>query len=389
MSEFLENNVYSEFLVSQGGRQSLSSGVSAMPTESLTRDQEIVILFGRDGVSATPTEPLTIGQEINILFGRDKDYVAPPPMDLWATWWLFLEPGMDDIYEKSGTYLDKWLKKKELAVVHIDDKDYIFLGRFEWRNYGRQFVHTDGVIKKQDANNVAMFVDFMSGLSWDAIELLASVRDSSMGSDQFEILKAKNDPAAPIPKSLFEGYEEKTIYWNYLWMTPKEVEKFSDDHAGSLKGEDDTKNLHDWFRVNILMDDKFPIPGEFMGLAVRIFPEYPWGQQGSNPFIFSGNFMDTAYKMRGQITSVVESSATRPYKLYKVKTHLNKGAEITICATDFEDYNVDDFVTIIKDVAAVENADVFNWKDLEKTVVDEDKWMILPTTYYDTDEQET
>lgn len=333
-----------------------------------------------------PVATLHFDQELNELYGRDKDDSPVRPMDLWATWWLFNEPDMDDIYKKSGDYLDKWLEEKELAIVRIDEDKYIFHARFEWRNYGKSFVHPDGVVAAQDSDNVPMFIDFMSGLSWDAIELLTSARDSSMTDEQFAVVKADNDAAPTMPDSLFEGYEEKYIYWNYLWLAPKETEKCSEDHAKTLKDTAEPQNLHDWFRVNVLMDDKFPIPGEFMGFAVRIFPEHPWGQQESNPFIFSGNFVDTAYKMRGQITEVVEATSTRPYKMYRLKTHLNKGAEITICATDFEDYNVDDFVTIIKDVAAVANKDVFNWEDMADIVPDEDKWMILPTTYYDIDE---
>lgn len=325
--------------------------------------------------------------EMNRLNGRDDDYLADRKMDLWATWWLLTEPGMDDIYEKSGDYLDTWLEEKELAVVRIDDTDYIFLARFEWRNYGKKFVHKDGVVPKQKEDDVVMFIDFLSGLAWDAIELLTSARDSSMTDEQFDVIKANNDAAACMPKDIFGGYESRFIYWNYLWMTPKDTETYSENHATNLKDTAEPQNLHDWFRVNVLMDDKFPIPGEFVGLGVRIFPEYPWGDQGSNPFIFSGNFMDTAFLMRGQITEVQDPTDTRPYKLYTVKTHLNKGAEFTICATDFEDYQVDDFVTIIKDVAAVESKDVYNWEDLEKEITpDVDKWMILPTTYYDIDE---
>lgn len=341
----------------------------------------------RETISAAKAAGNTVDEEINLLYGRDKDHISPRPLDMWATWWLFTEPDMDTVYKDSGDYLDKWLEEKKLSVTKIDGDKYIFQGRFEWKNYGYEFLHTDGVVAKGNKDNTVFFVDFMSGLSWDAIELLTSARDASMTNDQFEVIKAdESDMAAPVPDTLFGGYEEKYIYWNYLWFAPDKVEDYFYDHAGSLEGTDKPKNLHDWMRLNVLMEDKFPVPGEFMGLAVRIFPEYPWGQQESNPFIFSGNFMDTAYKLRGRITEITEATANRPYKMYRVKTHLNQGEEISICATDFEDYNVDDYVTIIKDVSVIDASETFNWETLAKSVADPVTWMILPTTYYDLDE---
>lgn len=331
---------------------------------------------------------LDIDQELNVLYGRDKDDVVSDRSTFWATWWLFLEPDMDDIYKKSGDCLDKWLEEKEISVVKIEDKQYIFLARFEWREYGKNFSHADGLIEGQKQDDVPVFVDFLSGLSWDAIEILTSIRDASMGKDDFALLQADNDASPTMPSEIFEGYKAKSIYWNYLWLVPDETKKFLVDHAENLKQTAEPENIHDWFRLNVQMTDKFPVPGEFMGLAVRIFPAFPWGDQDSNPFIFSGNFMDTAYNLRGRITEIIEETDTRPYKLYKVKTHFNEGEEITICATDFMEYNVDDYITIVKDVNAIEEKDVFNWED-DKVVVDEDTWQIVPTTYYDLDDQDS
>lgn len=334
----------------------------------------------------TGREHLSIDQEMNKLNGRDKDSVTPRPMDLWATWWLFAEPKMDEVYEKSGDYLDKWMNEREISSVYVSDTQRIFEARFEWRNFDRSFMHSDGVVEKQTKDNVPIFIDFLSGLGWDAIELITSIREASMKKEHFEIIKAKDLSAAPMPDTLFGGYDPKVIYWNYLWLPTKDTEKYFEAHAGTLKGTDKPKNIHDWMRLNILMADKFPVPGEFMGIAIRIFSEWPWGSQKSNPFIYSGNFMDTAYNVRGRITEVIDPTDNQPFKMYKVKTHLNKGKEITICATDFEDYNVDDYVTICKDVSKIENKDVFNWEDMAKTEVDESTWMILATTYYDLDE---
>lgn len=68
-----------------------------------------------------------------------------------------------------------------------------------------------------------------------------------------------------------------------------------------------------WLRVWITRNDKFPVPGEFIGILTKPVPTPPhvWWFQRSSPLLYAGNWMDTLDLTSGVITKRKVNGATR------------------------------------------------------------------------------
>jgi hypothetical protein len=174
--------------------------------------------------------------------------------------------------------------------------------------------------------------------------------------------------------------EEGKILLNLTAIATKNVAKIL---APNLDGEPEPTKAHWWFRVQLAGGTvKFPVPGEFLGLGVRMFPGMYWGRQKSSPFVYSGNWMDTVYYTGARITEVIDPTDDVPYPTYKVTWRKD---EFTVNPSDFAEYKVDDRVTILKDVATEKTTQL--WKDDDMAEFGEN-WMIAPISFYGLDTQE-
>lgn len=215
------------------------------------------------------------------------------------------------------------------------------------------------------------FIDFLCGFPIDCVEMLVLIGEHSSstvkGSD------AGDKVHAPVPTGqFFQWPEEDKILLNRTALPAKNTETFPAD----LEGEPDPAHAHWWLRLHLDGSEKYPIPGEFIGLGVRMMPNLYWGKQKSSPFIWSGNWMDTVYYTGGVITEVIAPSDIVPFHTYKVKWRKD---EVTATPSDFALYKVGDRVTILKDVATIKKSQL--WKDDDTDTFGE-LWMIAPITFY-------
>jgi len=313
---------------------------------------------------------------------------VPLPKD-WpseVTWWLFKEEqGFDDRLEKAGDSLQKMFDRFEIYPVQIEDKSMLYLARFEFPKHNENFQFPEALLEQEndeeDEEDVAGFIDFLSGWPMGSIEMLMMVGELSSRKDKsdgnLESLTEKGALTPPVPDDFFEGYAERKIMVNWIYLDTDYAESLVD----GLKDEPEPEGLHWWVRINITESDRFPVPGEFLALGARLMPDRVWGEQKSSPFLFSGNWLDMVFYTSGIVKEVQDPTEERPYPLYKVQW---RKQEVQVKPSDFAEYQVGDRVTIIKDLTGDKPSQL--WKDQDMETFDTETWVIAPINFYGLDQ---
>lgn len=303
---------------------------------------------------------------------------------LEETWWVFSsEAGMDDILEKGKECLrDEMFDIFKIEPVQVKDGEKLFLARFEFPLYEEKFEHEEALEDYQGGEKPVGFIDFLGGFPLDCIELLAIVGERS--SKKEDVISKKGElSTAPMPDELFGGYQPEAVPVNY---TAIEAD-FAIYLAKGLAGEPKTENPRWWLRMVLKKEAKFPAPGEFLALAVRMMPDKPWGRQKTSPFFFAGNWMDTVHYSSAKVTEVQEpTDGKEPWKKYRVKW---RDQVILANPLDFAEYQVDDKVCILKQnpVAGGEKKKFQLWKDDDMEEFNQDNWGLAPITFYGLDDE--
>lgn len=292
---------------------------------------------------------------------------------LEATWFVMdREPGMDDLAGTAGDILATM--KDQLKIYPFQDRDKndrLSLARFEFPKSGEDFKYPQAVFAP---GQVSGFIDFLAGFPIDCIEMLVAIGEYSTKADKVTVKDGGDKAAAPVPDKFFQWPDGDKVLLNRTALATKGVGKIL---ALNLEGEPKPAKAHWWFRVNLAGDTaKFPVPGEFVGLGVRMMPDVPWGKQKSSPFIYSGNWMDTVYYTGAVIKEVIDPTDTVPYPTYTVQWRKDV---VTAKPSDFALYKVGDRVTILKDVSTEKKTQL--WKDDDTKEIGETA-MIVPITFY-------
>ena len=303
----------------------------------------------------------------------DWTWGEKPADTLEATWFIMdQEPGMDDLAGSTGDILKKM--KEGLKIFPFQDRngnDRLFLARFEFPKSGEDFKYPQAVFA---SGQVGGWIDFLTGFPMDCVEMLVAIGEYSTKAEKVTVKAGDNKAAAPVPDKFFEWPDDEKVLLNRTALATKNICKIL---APNLEGEPKPAKAHWWFRVNLAGDTaKFPVPGEFVGLGVRMMPDVPWGKQKSSPFIYSGNWMDTVYYTGAVIKEVIDPTDTVPYPTYTVQWRKDV---VTATPSDFALYKVGDRVTILKDVTTEKKTQL--WKDDDAKTFG-DTWMICPITFY-------
>lgn len=106
-----------------------------------------------------------------------------------------------------------------------------------------------------------------------------------------------------------------------------------------------------WMRVWITREEKWPVPGEYIGIICKPNPIPPhlWWQQESSPFVYAGNWFDTWDLSSGIIEEVTEDQ-THPTTgasctKYKIRFH---GESSYVYSSDYLEYEAGDRVGLMK-----------------------------------------
>jgi hypothetical protein len=303
-----------------------------------------------------------------------------PPATLESTWWMFdTEDGMDDLMTQAGDSLKPMFDR--LSVSPFQDTqgdDRLFLARFEIPKHGEDFQMADGVIEGQDP---VAFIDFLGGFPLDCCEMVMVIGERSSLPDKTAVL-AGEGAVAPVPKVFFDGYDLDKILMNYTALVPENVQWM----AKNLDGQPAPTNLHWWLRVNLLDSEtnpaKFPVPGEFLALGVRMMPDVPWGAQKTSPFLFSGQWFDTVFYSGATIKSIQAPTEDVPYSTYTVTWRQQEISNVR--SSDFAEYREGDQVCILKDIATTKKSQLWTDDDM-KTWGNSGGWQIVPITFYGLD----
>jgi hypothetical protein len=105
-----------------------------------------------------------------------------------------------------------------------------------------------------------------------------------------------------------------------------------------------------WFRLWLRKTDKFPVPGEFIGVLCKplAVPPHVWWFQESSPFLYAGCWAETRHLTGGVITGITEEADRDDYGIGSLYTVRTQGYEIKVNASDFFGYQEGDRVGILK-----------------------------------------
>ena len=294
-------------------------------------------------------------------------------------WWLKDEPGMDDRLEEAEGCLDDMFDKFGIhpVCIHETNTEMLFLARFENIIYDASFKHSDAMDAETTPENPLMFVDFLDGMPCGAAELIGFVGELSSDLDGIAILSSSHKAVPEMHKTFFDDidFEDSDhVPFSHLWVDRLRADNPSQMLAKNLSGEPRPRKAHWWLR-SFLVDNeevlKWPVPGEFLSFCPRIWPSLAWNFQKSNPFMFSGNWMETVHYTNAKVLEVLDEEEYPKYRIQYRKY------EIVAKPTDFAAYEVDDRVTILR----LSEKKSWTWKDL--TVFNTEEWVIAPISFYD------
>jgi len=290
-----------------------------------------------------------------------SDLQGLPTLEI--TWWGILEPGMDDVLTKAGESLQPMIDRLKIYPVNISKSGQrIFMAQYKVKNNGE------------------VNLNFLSGFPLDVLEMMVLIGEHSTLTDKVEV-KPGRAGIPTTPDNLFEWPEEDRILFNKMVKAEKNdnsglTAKMFADSLGDEKPE-----KHWWFNAVFSAAQaeqrKFPVPGEFIGLGVRLFIDRLWDEQLSNPFIFSGCFADTVYYSSGVVKEVIPASDEMPYPTYKVQW---RKSVVTAVPSDFAIYTVGDRVSILKSIDTDKTEQT--WKD-DDVVKFGESWTIVPISFFD------
>jgi hypothetical protein len=282
-----------------------------------------------------------------------------------ATWWAFDEKDNNRL-DEAGESLDNMLSTLAVEPSLIEKTPTIFCARYEFPAYNKPLKHGEAA-----ADNAMGFIDFPSGVPYGCIDRLAIIGE--VLTDKKIGVTGEEKSVPPFTDDLFEEKDQMPLLGTLIWVQTNEKDEFL---AESIGGGNELKN-HWWLRHQILEDvpdsETLPVPGEFVALVVFIFPNLPWGWQQTNPFIISGNWIETPF-----YTSGIVKSADHDQGEYIIQY---RKYSIDAVSSDWAQYEVDDRVTILKTISPT--PDTFTWEELGE--YKESEWVIVPVTFYQED----
>lgn len=372
--------------------------------------------------------------------GNNKVMAAPIGFDIWylnshdnfMTHYYAEEIG--DTYDFT-TYISENLKFLENLqglmplktlryldeLVQVSHYNYGYELTTEWKNNGMYWINTlafelwltdvgyqyasDGP-KNFKPNDYAGYISFPVG-QLGVMEIISLIRESDISGYLYdgEMIKAKIEaesderPVVQNPAALFPQLTDKPIdkcYGKHLiekgYVVPTSVERDMELMAQELLVYSEDVRPKKWMRYWIHKESKWPIPGEFVGILCKplITPPHVWWFQESYPFLYSGNWIETANLTSGEITEVIlEEDRTDEGigNIYKIKI---EGCEVYLEASDFFVYKVGDRVAVLKmDSTEIKQTKSFTWQDQRGIVFDSsdkdtiiENYIIIPATFY-------
>jgi len=352
---------------------------------------------------------------------------APLAYDLWylsndVNLVHHIDPGTD-----SGVYVNENLKflddylnglKPMKAMTASDlrnDATYeytISSYKDNWKNEGAYFIQVMPFEMCQKGTGFDYDSDGPSGYSKEEfighvtfpvgqlgiMEVISVFQETELEAEDFS-LEDDEKPVIIDDPQMFPPMEhagENRSFGKYLvdhgYLIPDQVKPVVEIMASPISERDYTQNVKpkSWTRLWIKKTDKYPVPGEFIGILIKPLscPPHIWWFQESTPLLYAGNWVETQNLTSGVITMVTLEAVRIDNGIgdeYWVKVN---GIEFIAYASDFRRYEVDDRVAVLKRCTTSAKATrSFSWKDQRdgahpvKSQVSLE-FVILPITFY-------
>lgn len=160
-----------------------------------------------------------------------------------------------------------------------------------------------------------------------------------------------NERLTPRPRQFSKGSDHKPDSGEYYIMYGG---MFTTEHCElrTVGNAVMSSYPYTWATVFMHKDNKWPVPGEFIGMCVynTVTPrQYPWFYQGSMPFMFSGHYFETTFYTSAIIYSREDGAVEGDYT-YTIFWRMKKYKGVS--STDWKKYSVGDRVAIIRNVGS-------------------------------------
>ncbi len=221
------------------------------------------------------------------------------------------------------------------------------------------------------------------------MEILSLISESMTEADDFEISDQEaivegGEMMPPVHNNRDYCIGTHIIKKGYL-VQGDNIEYPASDFEGQ-----ESVALHNWLRHWVREDDTWPVPGEFVSLVAKSNLYHVWWFQETYPFLYSGNFFETACYTSGIVLEVIAPFGDEVSNIYKVKV---KCFDLYLRPTDFYEYEVGDRVAIIKGIPDYMLSDTtqsfnFDWTRLEDrddestSITPDPAWVITPISFY-------
>jgi hypothetical protein len=345
---------YGEPLLPQNKARKLTrSGEQA--TDGLTRAEERM----RTASSKNNIKRFVSGPEpVSFKRETDKETIAfsqPRMSDLWYLWDVQEDPLQDEEAVKDYLEQPEIMRGAKLVQTIINtsggQKRRAFTMDYEWVPDGEA---PSIPIEIPDA---FACLEFLSG------DLAAAESTLLLGEETgaLDDCREGGDLLPPLP-ARSGANEEVLTHGFYLHKDSVKIINESDLNPFTVT------------RKGLKEEEKFPTPGEFLGMAVRAWPNHAWFSQKTNPFIFSANWFETNQYSSGIVEAVNDIGNDDFSYDVRIRGKLVSG----VLSSDFFKYSVNDRVALLK---VLDDTGVFNNVKMKENGYTA-TWRIIPITFF-------
>lgn len=326
------------------------------------------------------TLPFNVG-DTQFPAGKSGNWSLRVPCPSWV--WFIAAGDGEDLFIEIPDDVHWQLLKDRIAIepvkLVIDDLENgqpkLYIARYETMTPGGSWRYAVEVPERvrtyADELGVEIrgYIDFIMGppCSIDSLMLVGEETGKDIG--EATCLVGGNQ-FPPQPEEFFAG--PGVLLASVFGVEEANVEILADDLLG-----EPVPVVHGWLRVFLTEELPWPVPGEFLGMAYRPWPNAAWFFQESSPCLYSANWFETDCYSSGVITEIIPEGGPGGIgnvgATYRVRV---KAESVLAKSTDFAEYAVDDRVALLKKWDST--AGSMAWRDLGVF----ENWVILPVWFY-------
>lgn len=347
---------YSEPLLPQNkSRQLFRSGDQSVDGQARTLERIRGNSVANPSKIMTLTEPVGLKKDTG---GTTQVFSQPRMSDLWYLWDVQEDPLEEDEDAKDAieANLNGVKLVKTLISTNGSNKRRAFTMDYEWVPEGQ------APSIRLEAEGAFSCLEFLTG------DLMAAENTILLGEETGEVNNVK-EGGELLPPTPPRTSGDEIVLTNAFYL--------HDDDVKIIKTS--PINPFTVTRKELLEEEKFPTPGEFVGMAVRAWPNHAWFSQESNPFIFSANWFETNHYSSGKVENITDINGDGTDFAYDVR--IRGKLELSVLSTDFFEYSIEDRVALLKVGESLDDNSLFTNTNMKENGYNS-TWRIVPITFF-------